>query len=241
MSLKKSLKSLIFEDNQAGKKEEKFVSKFPETIDAAVTTFPSGQASNSQTPFMESSTAPTPPVPTMNVPLECAPHMESIMKLYENGFASLNQPGTEFYEFFEAVVETGINDPKSYQMALKILSKSEKTMTKDTLVLQSQFYINELVKVHSKYNAEGLKKKGELLAGKDAEGEKLKGEIQIMREQIQSMKNQLSGKEVQLSQIDNRYLPKISEFDCKIMANDEAKNRITSTINNVVNGIKANL
>lgn len=241
MSIKKSLRSLIFETEQAPSKEEKFVSKFPDTLASATTTFPSSPASGQQTQFMHSVAVASPPVQATNVPLECAPHMDSIMKLYEKGFASLNQQGVEFYEYFEAIVEAGINDPKAYQMALKMLSKMEKTMTKDTLVVQSQFYVNELVKVHAKYNADGIKAKSDLMAGKDAEGEKLKADIRLLKEQMDTLRNQLSGKEVQLSQIDNRYLPKIGEFDCKIMANDQAKNRILSTIETVVSGIKANL
>lgn len=240
MSIKKSLRSLIFEEGKDQKKEEpRFNSKFPETNSGGATSFPAN--GNSQTTFMESSTATAPPVPTVNIPLECAPHMDSIMQLYENGFASLNQPGVEFYEFFEAIVEAGINDSAAYKMALKMLSKMEKTMTKDSLVLQSQFYIDELTKVHAKYNAEGQKKKSDLTADKNAEGQKLGNDIRLLKEQMESLRNQLSAKEMQLSQIDNRYLPKISECDCKLMANDEAKNRIMGTITSVVNGIKANL
>lgn len=236
MGIKKSLKSLIFEDEQVSKEEPKFTSKFSDA-GAMANTFPS----SSQTPFMENSTMVSPPVPTLNVPLECAPHMESIMKKYENGFASLNRPGIEFYEFFEAVVDTGINDPKSYQMALKILSKSEKSMTKESLISQSQYYIDELMKVHANNSAVGIKMKEDLMADKNSEGNKLRNDIQLLKDQIESIKNQLLAKESQLSQIDARYQPKINDFDCKIMANDEAKNRILGTINAVVNGIKSNL
>lgn len=238
MNIKKSLSNLIFvdNDNKKEKPKEKFVSKFPETSSMG-NTFPS----NSQMPFMESSTATSPPVPTLNVPLECAPHMDSIMKLYENGFAGLNRPGVEFYEFFEAVVEAGINDPAAYKMALKMLSKMEKSMTKDSLITQSQFYIDELTKVHSGYSSEGIKKKNDLTADKNSEGQKLQIDIKTIQDQIEALRNQLSVKQTQLSQIDSRYQPKINDFDCRLMANDEAKNRILGTINSVVNGIKTNL
>lgn len=239
MGIKKSLSNLIFvnNDDKDETPKEKFVSKFPET--GSINSFPS--SSNPQTPFMESSMATSPSVPTLNVPLECAPHMDSIMKLYENGFAGLNRPGVEFYEFFEAVVEAGMNDPAAYKMALKMLSKMEKSMTKDSLILQSQFYVDELTKVHAGYMAEGLKKKNDLMADKNSEGQKLQIDIKTIQDQIEAMKNQLSVKQSQLSQIDSKYQPKINDFDCRLMANDEAKSRILGTINNVLNGIKSNL
>lgn len=234
MKLPKSLNNLIFADQKSGKDEpkEKYVSKFPET---------SGLGSTFPTPSMEASSVTTAPVPTMSVPLECAPHMEKIMKLYEDGFASLNKPGVEFYEFFEAIVEAGMNDPAAYKMALKILSKNEKTMTKDSLIGQSQYYIDELTKVHAGYKTDGIKMKNELMGNKESEGNKLKIDIKTIQDQIESMKNQLTGKQAQLSQIDAKYQPKIGDLDCKMMANDEAKNRILGTINNVVNGIRTNL
>lgn len=234
MSIKKSLKSLIFADPQSGNDhpKEKYVSKFPET---------NGTGFTFATPSMEASSNTPPPVPTMNVPLECAPHMENIMKLYEDGFASLNRPGIEFYEFFEAVVGGGMDNPMTYKIALKTLSSMEKSMTKDSLVAQSQFYIDELTKVHAGYNAEGLRKKNDLIADKNSEGQKLQIDIKTMQDQIESLKNQLSVKQTQLSQIDAKYQPKVGDFDCRLMANNEAKNRILGTIDAVVNGIKANL
>lgn len=246
MGIKKSLSSLIFvnNDNKDAKPKEKFVSKFPET-NTMGNTFP---GSGPQTPFMENSTIVAPPVPTLNVPLECAPHMEKIMKLYEDGFASLNKPGVEFYEFFEAVIGGGMDNPMTYKIALKTLSSMEKSMTKDSLISQSQYYVDELTKVHAGYNADGLKKKNDLMADKNSEGQKLQIDIKTIQDQIESLKNQIIGKQTQLaerqnqlSQIDTRYQPKVGELDCKLMANDEAKNRILGTINAIVNGIKANL
>lgn len=230
----KSLKSLIFVDseNKEVKPKEKYVSKFPE-VSSSGNTFP--------TPSMEASITTTTPVPTMSVPLECAPHMDKIMKLYEDGFMSLNRPGVEFYEFFEAIVEAGMNDPAAYKMALKMLSKMEKTMTKNSLIAQSQYYIDELTKVHAGYKADGLKMKNELMGNKESEGNKLRIDIKTIEDQIESMKNQLTGKQTQLSQIEGKYQPKIGDLDCRMMANDEAKTRILGTINNVVNGIRTNL
>lgn len=204
----------------------------------------SSPLANAKSPSTFPTTFPTSngnqPLPN-NVPLECAPHMDSIMSLYENGFTKLNQPGVDFFEFFQAVMDGDSSNPVAYKMAFKMLSTMKKDLTKDSLVSQSHFYINELTKVHTEYNNEGLKKKNELLNTKSIEEQSLKTDVTMLKEQFESIKNQISSKEMQLSQIDSKYQPKINELDCKIMANDNAKNRILSSINTVVAGINQNL
>jgi hypothetical protein len=230
----------IVSDNKtpAKKEDDKHITKFPPSS-SSQTSFPSSKPSGF--PVMESSTSEAPPVPLMDVPLQCAPHMDSIMDLYEKGFANLNQPGVEFFEFFQAVVEAGTDNPSAYKMALKMLSTMDKTMSKTSLVSQSQFYINELSSVHSGYNSAGIQKKNELLGQKSEEEKSLNAELQNLREQMETIKLQINQKTNELSQIDGKYHPKIQDLECKIMANDSAKNRILGTIQKVVAGIKVNL
>lgn len=225
---KKSWKDLIFVN------PDKDSTKSEPNVAQSATTFPT------QT-FPTQSTFPTGQGSPQNIPLECAPHMEAIMNLYEKGFTELNQPGIDFFEFYQAVMEGGATNPQAYKMALKMLSGMEKSMTKDTLIAQSVFYINELTKVHSNYSSQGLKKKDELIAIKTGEDQKLKSEVASLKEQLESIKTQIASKETQLSQIDTKYQPKINEFDCKIMANDNAKNKILASVNTVITGIQTNL
>lgn len=223
---KKSWKDLIFiNENKEAPKEEKFTSKFD-----AATTFPS-KAGTTVAPIASATVIPT----------HCAPHMDDVMKKYEEGFARLNKPGIEFFEFFQAVLEAGMDKGDAYKMALKMLSTMEKSMTKDSLIAQSQYYIEELLKVHASFNDAGNKMKNQVLTEKNTEGTKLSSDIQLLKEQLESIKSEISRKEQLLAEIDDRYGSKLNDLDCKIMANDEAKNRISGSINGVVNGIKQNL
>ena len=43
------------------------------------------------------------PTPTFTSNLNCEPHMGDILAKYEEGFASLNLPGYDFFEFFSNV------------------------------------------------------------------------------------------------------------------------------------------
>lgn len=223
----KSLKNLIFinPENPANESAPKADTSFPST----------GEAKQNGTTFPQVATV------NPNIPSECAPHMDAIMDLYEKGFTNLNQPGVDFFEFFQAVMDGGASNAGAYKMAFKMLSTMEKGLTKDSLVSQSNFYVNELTKVHTDYNNDGLKKKNELLSTKTIEEQSLKTDVTMLKEQFESIKNQIASKEMQLSQIDSKYQPKLNEIDCKLMANDSAKNRILSSINTVVTGINQNL
>ena len=54
------------------------------------------------------------PMPTASVSNE---HMEKALELYQKGFDSLNQPGYDFYEFYQAVMQAGPTNPQIYAMA----------------------------------------------------------------------------------------------------------------------------
>lgn len=221
--MKKNFKDLFIISDEKGEKSSA-PTKFPETKSDDTITFPKTES-----------------VISTPIPLECAPQMESVMKTYEDGFAKLNQPGVEFFEYFQAVAEGGSDKPESYKMAFKMMKSLEKSMTKESLIEQSQFYINELSNVHANYNSIGNKKKNELLANKDSEDKKLRSEVQLLRQQLDTIKEQISSKELLINQIDGKYLPKVTELECTIRANDVARDRIVATLNSVVIGIKNNL
>jgi len=222
--MKKSFKDLFIISDEKTDNKQSAPTKFPETKSDAPITFPKTES-----------------VISTPIPLECASQMESVMKTYEDGFAKLNQPGVEFFEFFQAVIEGGSDKPDTYKMAFKMMKSLEKSMSKDSLIEQSQFYINELSNVHANYNSIGNKKKNELLTSKQTEDQKLRSEVQLLRQQLDTIKEQISSKELLINQIDGKYLPKITELDCTIKANDVARDRIIASLNSVVIGIKNNL
>lgn len=179
--------------------------------------------------------------PTIKGATNCEPHMEKVLEMYEKGFESLNQPGVEFFEYFKSVVSAGIANPSAYEMAFKMLSGMESTMTKKTLISQSQFYLNEIDKVHKKFDQDGETKRTTLENNKDAERNKLASDIDLLKQQLQSIQNQIDSKSLSLNSIDETWNPQIEDIECKMAANTQARNTIKGTINRVVDGIKQNL
>jgi hypothetical protein len=183
--------------------------------------------------------------PSMGIPLEsnpmCQPHMEKIIQMYESGFDGLNMEGYDFFEFYKAILSAGADNPAVYPMAFMMAQSMDKKITRDLLITQSDFYVQEISKVHTKYVGGGNDKKNELLGRKENEREQLGTEVQNLRMQIEALTNQLNNAQNNLVQIDNKYANDLTEVECKLMANDVAKNNLLASIDKVKQGLINNV
>tara|TARA_R110000772_G_scaffold17946_3_gene50024 strand:+ start:162482 stop:163207 length:726 start_codon:yes stop_codon:yes gene_type:complete len=173
---------------------------------------------------------------------ECEPHMDKIMTMYENGFNQLNQDGYDFYEFFKGIVEAnGVDNPAIYGMAFTMATTMDKSVSKSSLINQSQFYINEIEKVHNSYVTSGKEKRSNTLLQKEAEETTLASDLVKINEEISRLTTQKRQVENSLSTIDSKYTSQITDIDCKLMANNVAKDTLVNSISSVVDGINKNI
>lgn len=236
------LKSLIFADSgdekekkvdtpEAGRKT--FKSKFPSSEPIEDT--PKAAAFKSSFPTTSKVEAITPDNPS------CGPHLDKIMAMYEKGFDNLNQDGYDFYEYFKAVVQVGVNNPEMYKMAFTMAKTMEPNVSKTSLIDQSKFYVNEITTVHKHYVQTGESKRTEMLRLKGSEESTLQQEVLDIGAEIQRLTSLKSQKEGELSTIDSKYASEITDIECKLMANDMARDSIVGSINKVVKGINDNI
>jgi hypothetical protein len=204
------------------------------------TKFPTSDSSSQPSSFSFPTTQTSSPIPSYT-PSVSQEHLNNALEVYEKGFDSLNQPGYDFYEFFQAVMNAGADNPQIYQMAFMMGSGMDKTITKDKLVEQSNFYIGEINKVYNEYVSKGNSKKQETIDQKTNENQSLVGELDLMRQQMEALKTQIADREMKLQAIDGKYGPKLREIEGKLAANDMAKNKIIQSIEQVKNGIVINL
>ena len=161
--------------------------------------------------------------------------------MYETGFEGLNMEGYDFFEFYKAILSAGADNPAVYPMAFTMAQTMDKKITKDSLTSQSDFYVQEISKVHTKYVENGTSKKNELLNRKEEERQQLNTEVQNLKMQIEALTNQMNNAQNNLTQIDNKYANDLLEVDCKLMANDLAKNNLLASINKVKQGLINNV
>jgi hypothetical protein len=212
-----------------------------EQTQSQTTKFPTAETPSQASSFSFPTTPAPSPIPTY-VPVGVTQeHLNNALEVYEKGFDSLNQPGYDFYEFFQAVMNAGADNPQIYQMAFMMGTGMDKTITKDKLVEQSNFYIAEITKVYNEYVAKGNAKKQETIDLKTNENQSLVGELDLMRQQMEALKTQIADREMKLQAIDGKYGPKLQEIEGKLAANDMAKNKVIQSIEQVKNGIVINL
>lgn len=193
--------------------------------------FPSDQQSSNTNFSFPSSSPSTSFQPSNEI-------LNKFVDMYQSGFNGLNQPGYDFYEFFQAIVSSGgIDNPQMYNMAMSMGTAMDKTNTKDKLMSQADFYISEINKVYNQYVSTGNSKKQDLVNQKESENHLLTSDLDNLRSQLEAITNQIKTKESQLSMIDNKYGPLITEVNNKLSANDIAKNDLVSNIAKVKNGI----
>ncbi len=168
-------------------------------------------------------------------------HLAKAMEIYQNGFESLNQPGYDFYEYYQAVSNAGIENPQIYAMAFSMGLGMDRTINKEKLLSQSEYYVIEINKVYNDYITKGNAKKQELISQKEHENESLINELGLLKQQLEAITIQIKDRENKLQAIGSKYEPKISEIDSKLNANSLAKNKVITSIEQVKQGIINNL
>jgi hypothetical protein len=226
--------------------------KFPENVSAPVErSIPTQSEPKQSTPkpsfgFGFGSSAEQAPTTPMYVPTptNVSVTQEQIDKaygIYQAGFDSLNQPGYDFYEYFKMVIAGGVGNTPIYAMAFAMGKSVEPKMNKEGLVNQADFYLSEINKVYEQYSTQGNTKKSELLNKKASEKQSLESDVESLKQQIETLLVQQIASEKKLTEIDSNYAGQINEIDCKITANNLAKDKIIGEIQAVKNGINNNI
>lgn len=220
-----TMRSLFFNDAESEK---------PKNTEQNVTSFPKTETYQ---PIQQESFTPT----TLEINPLYIEQLNKTIDLYEKGFNDLNQAGYDFFEYYQAVVQAGVDNPQIYQMALTMAKAMDKNVSKQTLLNQSEFYINEINKVYNGYVSNGNNKKQELINQKDNENKTLSTELQSLQEQLNNINNQIKIKQSQLSEINSKYQPMLDIINYKLQAHDVAKDKILTSLNKVKTGINNNL
>ncbi|NHN25709.1 hypothetical protein FIA58_008460 [Flavobacterium jejuense] len=165
------------------------------------------------------------------------PFVNEILGVYEKGFESLNLSDFDFFEMYKSVVAVGITNPQSYQMAFTMGKSIKPDLTKEYLLEKSKFYIEEINKVHTKYDSTGNAKKQDLTGLVHKEKQSLTGSINDLEARILQMQQELQEKKSLLANIDSKNEDKLKELQLKIEANNFAKQKIVDSINLVISGI----
>jgi hypothetical protein len=126
-------------------------------------------------------------------------------------------------------------------MAFTMGQTMDKSITKEKLTQQADFYVNEITKVYNDYVAKGNSKKIQILQQKENESRNLTNELSLMEQQLEALKVQIQDRRTKLNAVDSKYIPQISDIDSMLTANDSAKNEVIGSIKTVQTGLNSHL
>lgn len=172
------------------------------------------------------------------------PVVNEVLQVYENGLDSINMPGYDFYEFYQAISSIGDSNEQTYKMAYQMARTMDKTITSQKLMNDAEFYISKINEVYSQYVTQGQQKLNALQEKKSGEKIKLTGEIDQaamrvahLRSELQQLESEITQKRNVLAKIDEGFYPQEKSIREKLNANDMARKTSIDKLNMIKDGI----
>jgi multidrug resistance efflux pump len=148
---------------------------------------------------------------------------------------SINQPGVDFFEVWNAVEENGGLQATSLKQAFNTLKFADKTLTKEKLLSSGNYYKTELQKA---LDNDIQKKNGEKTAItnkiKDSK-ETLAAEINSLEEQVVRLQKTIAEKQAELSNLQAHWQPKLEDIEKKIQTGRHAIEGVLSKMQTLLN------
>ena len=126
------------------------------------------------------------------------PFIGDILEVYNRGFEGLNSEGFDFFEMYKSVMAVGPTNPQSYQMAFTMGKTIKSDLSKEFLLEKAKFYITEIEKVYTKYDATGNSKNKDLNNTITTQKYNLSKTITDLETQITKLQTELESKKSEL-------------------------------------------
>ncbi len=175
------------------------------------------------------------PVTTINtgqVPLEAR---EDAAKRAYQLIESINQPGVDFFEVWNAVEENGGAQAASLKQAFNTLKFADRTLTREKLLSSGHYYKTELQKA---LDNDVQKKNGEKTAIVDKikhSKETLTAEIGSLEEQVLRLQKTIAEKQAELSNLQAHWQPKLEDIERKIQTGKHAIEGVIAKMQTLLN------
>ncbi len=166
--------------------------------------------------------------------------VEEMVKQIHEAFESMNQPGIDFLEVWNAAEAVGGITEQNLMSSFKILKTAEKTLTIDGLITSGQYYIDELRKVVGN----GIKKKqGErqaLINQQANESKTLTEETEALDKQITLLQTQYAQKKQLLDDLDSSYAGPIAAADQRIAVGEKGLQIVVDELQSAIDLLNKN-
>lgn len=147
---------------------------------------------------------------------------------------SLNKPGCDFFEVWNAAIEMGGANSNNIKAAFTSLRYVDKSLSKEKLLETSDFYINSLKKILDTETAKRQEEKDKLIQQKEQEKANLATEISDIEQQLVTLQNKLADKKLQSEGINEKYKLPVELIEEKISNGHQSVNSVIGEMQQVV-------
>jgi hypothetical protein len=180
-----------------------------------------------------STTAPATALPTNTIAPAAENVKEMKLRIYQL-LESLNKPGCDFFEVWNAAIEMGGANSNNIKAAFTSLRYVDKSLTKEKLLETSDFYISSLKKVLDAETTKRQEEKDKLIKQKEQEKANLTAEISDIEQQIIVLQNMLADKKLQSEGINEKYKLPVELIEEKIANGHQSVNSVLGEMQQVV-------
>ena len=183
-------------------------------------------------------TAPVTPPPapaTFALPADADKEMK--LKVYQL-LESMNRPGVDFFEVWNAATEMGGASPSNIKAAFTSLKFADKTLSKAKLLETGDFYKTALQKTIDGETQKRQEEKTALNREKEQMASSLSAEIKSIEQQLQTLQEKLSTKQNDRNTINDKYEPRIAAIDTRIQTGRQTVAEVLTEMQQVMSTIQ---
>jgi hypothetical protein len=147
---------------------------------------------------------------------------------------SLNKPGYDFFEVWNAAIEMGEANSSNIKAAFTSLRYVDKSLSKQKLLDTGNYYISSLKKVLDTETAKRQEEKDKLIQQKEQDKANLIAEISDIEQQIVALQNKLADKKLQSESVNEKYKLPVEIIEEKIGNGHLSVNSVLNEMQQVV-------
>lgn len=181
----------------------------------------------------QQATPDTAPATVTAAPSAGASSGDMKLKVYQL-LESLNKPGMDFFEVWNAAVEMGGANSANLRAAYTSLRFADKQLTKEKLVQSGTEYITTLQQVIEKESAKRLEEKNLLETQRENTRRRLDEDMQRIEAELKSLQEKREALRREREGIDENFGPRIRDIDEKIDAGRQAVDGVIGEMQAVI-------
>lgn len=154
---------------------------------------------------------------------------------------SINQPGCDFLEVWNAAEENGGATGANIKSAFNALKYADKTLTKEKVLTTGAYYCDQLQKALDSDLAKKATQRQQLDAEKQRQRQQLSDTVTSLERQIADLQQSLTDKKKQLAELDSTFEPKMADLEQKMNTGKATISTIIQQMRNMLTVVEKEL